>query len=85
MDMPAFYDKQRPVFFAANIALCFFFVVQDLWRARSAWDGALDTNLAFLILLSIAGRARPLWLQWGAGLFTLGLQTFFLVNFSAAA
>jgi hypothetical protein len=49
----------------------------------SDWIGADLPILLMLVAALIAGWAKPLWLQWTAGLFTFSLLVLFLATYAA--
>jgi hypothetical protein len=52
------------------------------WPAPSDWIGAELPIFLMLVATLIAGWAKPLWLQWIAGLFLFGLETLFLAVYA---
>jgi hypothetical protein len=87
VDMKAFFEKQRPAIFSANLALTFIILFQNFWDgvvvSHDSFSEQLlpdSINIAFIFVSLIAGWARPLWLQRSALVMTLGLQFYFLAT-----
>jgi hypothetical protein len=85
VDMPAFYERQRPAIFAAFVAMMVMSMIQNYWdRDRTlgltstSWIGENAVVLVMLILIVVAGWAKPRWLQWAASLGTLAMALYFL-------
>ena len=92
IDVPAIYEKQRPVIFAAFVALMLIGMLQNWWDRNNtagltptSWIGEDLGILPLLAAVATAGWAKPKWLQWAAGLATVGFQTFFLVTYAMPA
>jgi hypothetical protein len=92
IDVPAFYERQRPAIFAAFAAMIVLSLVQNYWDrnnyaglAPNAWILEDALNLLMLILVVIGGWARPLWLQWVGGLGFLGMALYFLSTYALPA
>ena len=87
IDMPAFYEQQRPVLFSAFAAMFAMSMVANFadrnnfegWKPGD-WIGANLLVLPMLIVALVAGWARPRWLQWTAAWFGLALQSWFLIS-----
>ena len=91
MDMRAFYNRQRPAIFAAFSLMTVLSMIQiyvDRNRssgfAPSDWAGAEFPVFAMLVAMLIAGWAKPLWLQWIAGIFVFGLEALFLATYGGS-
>ena len=89
MDMKAFYESQRPAIFTAFSLMMVASMIQTyVDRNIPAGPGSFDWIGAelpiFLMLIAtlIAGWAKPLWLQWAAGLFIFGLEVLFLAVYA---
>ena len=92
MDMKAFYERQRPAIFSAFalmmvMAMIGIFADRDSLAASSLSDslGAELPISLMLVATVIAGWAKPLWLQWTAGLFVLSLEAIFVVTYAVRA
>ncbi len=87
MDMKAFYERQRPAIFAAFSLMMIAAMIPTSTDnlTLSNWFGAALPIALMLVATVIAGWAKPLWLQWGAGLFVFGLETLFVVTYSVRA
>jgi hypothetical protein len=87
IDMPAFYERQRPVLFSAFAVTYAMSMVANFadrnnlegWKPGD-WIGADLLVLPMLIAALIAGWAKPRWLQWTAAWFGLALQSWFLIS-----
>ena len=87
IDMPAFYERQRPVLFSAfgvTYAMSMLANFADRnnlegWKPGD-WIGADLLVLPMLIGALVAGWAKPRWLQWTAAWFALALQSWFLIS-----
>ncbi len=89
MDMKAFYEKQRPAIFTAfSLAMITSMIQSYVDRNNVVGSGAFDwigADLPVLLMLVatlVAGWAKPLWLQWTAGLFFFGLEALFLATYA---
>jgi len=89
MDMKAFYEKQRPAIFTAFSLMMITSMIQTYAERNnlaglspSDWIGAELPVLLMLVATVIAGWAKPLWLQWTAGLFIFGLEALFLATYA---
>jgi hypothetical protein len=89
VDVPAIFEKQRPVIFGSFVALMLIGMIQNYWDRNNtaglsptAWIGEDLEILPILTAVVIAGWARPRWLQWVAGFATIALQTYFLVVYA---
>jgi hypothetical protein len=81
VDMGTFFQTQRSAIMAAFAAM---FVVamagNYLYRQLySAWLMQNALCLAGLPVIALAALARPVWLQWAAGLFILTMGLMFLI------
>jgi hypothetical protein len=87
IDLPALFEKRRPVIFGAFVVMAFVAMFQNFWDRNNtaglsptAW---IDEDLSILPVLAaalIAGWAQPRWLQWTAGIATLALSRIFFVG-----
>ncbi len=91
MDMKAFYESQRPAIFTAFSLMMITSMIQIYVDRNNLaglhppdWMGAEIPVLPMLIATLIAGWAKPLWLQWTAGLFILALEVLFIAFYVAA-
>jgi hypothetical protein len=89
MDMKAFYEKQRPAIFTAFSLMMIASMIQTYADRNSLagvgpsdWIGADFPVVLMLVATLIAGWAKPLWLQWIAGLFIFGLEALFLATYA---
>ncbi len=89
IDMPAFFERQRPMVAAAFAAQMIGSMIQNyIYRDSTAGIGGADwiwENLLVSPMLAaalIAGWAEPRWLQWAAGSAMLVLESYFLVTFA---
>jgi len=85
VDMPAFYERQRPAIFSAFAALAIIAMVMNYWDrdhtqglTPTSWIGENVGVLVMLILNVVAGWAKPRWLQWAASLGMLAGVLYFL-------
>ncbi|MGD0144882.1 MAG: hypothetical protein ABSC92_17155, partial [Rhizomicrobium sp.] len=92
VDVPAIFEKQRPVIFGAFVALMLIGMIQNYWDrnnaaglSSTAWIGEDVGILPMLVAIVIAGWMRPRWLQWTAGFAMIALQTYFLVVYAMPA
>ena len=92
IDLPAFFDRQRPAIFTAFGAMIVMSLIQNYWDrdnyaglAPNSWILENAFNLLMLILVLIGGLAKPRWLQWVAGLGFLAMTIFFLVTYALPA
>jgi hypothetical protein len=81
MDMKAFYERQRPAIFSAFFLMMITSMIQGYADRNSL--GADVPLLLMLVATLIAGWAKPLWLQWTAGLFVFALEALFLATYAA--
>ncbi|HUJ48019.1 MAG TPA: hypothetical protein VLV55_12870 [Rhizomicrobium sp.] len=87
VDMPAFYEQERPSIFAAYSLLMLVGIFQNFWDAKnygmtqSQMFAAIGTVLLMLVATITAGWARPRWAQWAAAIGMLLLQGYFLVQY----
>ena len=88
VDMPAFYERQRPILFSVYLLLGAIGIFENWWGSNTpgqpadAWLWADVTILPMMALAVIAGWARPLWLQWVAAVGILALDTYFLIQYA---
>lgn len=91
VDMPAFYEQERPSIFTVYSALMVFSIFQTFWDAKNyglTSSQALQANAMVLTMLAAtltAGWAKPRWAQWAAAIAMLALQTYFLVTYALTA
>jgi hypothetical protein len=92
IDMPAFYERQRPAIFTAFAGLMICSMTQNYWDrdhtqglTPTSWIGENAVVLAMLVLIGIAGWVKPRWLQWVAALGMLGLTVYFLSTYAVPA
>jgi hypothetical protein len=90
MDMRAFYETQRPAIFAAFSLMTVVSMIQIyadrknlVGLSPSDWAGSELPVLLILVAALIAGWAKPLWLQWAAGLLVFGLEALFLAVYAS--
>jgi hypothetical protein len=87
VDMPGFYDRERPSIFSAYSALMIVSIFQSVWDAKNygMTDAAMFQTIGVVgVMLAatlIAGWAKPRWPQWMAAIGMLGLQFYFLITF----
>ena len=89
MDMRVFYERQRPVIFAAFSLMMIAAMIQTYADRISLagpnladWIGAEFPILLMLAATLIAGWAKPLWLQWTACVFIFGVESLFLATYA---
>jgi hypothetical protein len=88
VDMPAFYEEERPSIFAAYSAMMVIAIFQTFWDAKNygvTEAQALQASgmvLAMLAATLTAGWAKPRWAQWAAGVVMSALQCYFLVQYA---
>lgn len=87
VDMPAFYARQRPLIFAAFAGVVATSIFLNWWDSGSlpdpsAWIYADLTIAPQLIFIGIAGWARPVWLQWLAGIAMAATMGYFLFAYA---
>jgi peptidoglycan/LPS O-acetylase OafA/YrhL len=89
VDMPAFYERQRPAIFGAFAGLMLISMILNYWdRDHTQGIGPTDwinenlIVLAMLALILIAGWAKERWAQWAAGLVMFGLIVMFLSTYA---
>ena len=87
IEMPAFFERQRPFIFAAFLALTAFAMFQNWWN-RDLMQNPNDliyveiTIFPMLVFIALAGWARPVWLQWLAGIGFAALIGYFLFTYA---
>ncbi len=89
MDMKAFYERQRPAIFSAFSLMMLLSMIQ-IYADRNISAGPVPFNWAgaeipvsmMLAATLIAGWAKPVWLQWIAGLFIFVLEALFLATYA---
>lgn len=88
IDMPAFYERQRPAIFWAFAATLFLSLFQNWWfrnapgQDPNLWLMADMMGLPMLVAIAFAGWARPVWLQWVAGIAMTGVLGYFLIAYA---
>jgi hypothetical protein len=92
LDMPAFYERQRPAIFTAFSAMMITSMMQNYVDRNnlagfnaSDWIGANLLVLPMLFATLIAGWAKPRWLQWAVGLTMFALEAWFLGTYAVRA
>lgn len=90
MDMRAFYERQRSAIFAAFSLMTVVSMIQIYADRKNLmgsgppdWAGAELPVIFILVATLIAGWAKPLWLQWAAGLLVFGLEALFLAFYAS--
>jgi hypothetical protein len=90
MDMKAFYQSQRPAIFTAFSLMMVASMVESYaernnlaGQSPSAWIGVEVPMGLMLVATLVAGWAKPVWLQWIAGLFVFSLEALFLATYAA--
>jgi hypothetical protein len=89
VDLPTLYQQRRPLIFGAFLALALIAMFQNWWD-RNNMQGMGPNDwivedlwiIPMVVAVVVAGWARPTWLQWLAGVATLGLNLFFLLNYA---
>lgn len=87
VDMPSFFEQERPSVFAAYSLMTIVAIFQTFWDAKSYGltpSQAIQSSglvLAMLAATLTAGWAKPRWAQWAAVAVMLALQALFLVQF----
>jgi hypothetical protein len=81
IDMPAFFESQRPMILAAFAAMMVTSMIQNyVYRdttvglGGTAWIGENLLVSPMLAAALVSGWARPRWLQWASGLAMLALE-----------
>jgi hypothetical protein len=89
VDLPAFYEKQRPTIMTAMLALGVTVLIINYHDAgnftgmrSNAWIVEDANCLAQMAMVAIAGWARPRWLQWAAAIVMLALAVYFLATYA---
>jgi hypothetical protein len=89
IDVPAFFEKQKPVIFGAFSALMLMGMLQNWWDrdhtlglSPTDWIGENAGVFFILVSVLVAWFAKPKWLQWAGGLATVAGQTYFLVTYA---
>ena len=87
IDMPAFYERQRPFIFGAFLALVTTNMFQNWWDRNllphtDSWFYADLTVVPIAVAIAFAGWARPIWLQWVAGIVVTGMLGYFLLTYA---
>ena len=92
IDLPALFEQRRPVIFSAFLALDLIASFQNWWHRENLagpaprptdWIGEDLSIIPMAVAATVAGWARPRWLQWTAAALMLGLSIFFLVTYDA--
>lgn len=88
VDMPMFYERERPAIFTAYSAMMVISMFQNWWDQKTFGVSNFDllkANALVLVMLAMtitAGWAKPKSLQWGAAVIMLGLQAYFVITYS---
>lgn len=89
IDLPAFYEKQRPAIMTAMLALGVTVLIINYHDAgkftgmdSNAWIAENANCVAQMAMTAIAGWARPRWLQWAAATVMLVLALYFLATYA---
>jgi hypothetical protein len=89
IDMQAFFARQRPLIGAAFAAMMITSMIQNfvyrdstLGLSDTAWISENLLVSPMLIAALTAIWAKPIWLQWAAGLVMLASETYFLLTFA---
>lgn len=89
IDMPAFFERQRPLIFISFLAMAAIAMFQN-WRDRAtlpnpeSWIYADLTIVPVVVTAMVAGFARATWLQWIAAIVTTVIAAYFLIVFALA-
>jgi hypothetical protein len=89
IDLPAFYEKQRAMLMIAWLALGtvasilnFRDAAQTAGLTANSWIAENAAVIAMILMVAIAGWARPVRLQWLAALGMLALSLYFLAIYA---
>jgi hypothetical protein len=89
VDLPAFYEKQRPAIMTAMLLLGVTVLIINYRDAGNfaglssrAWIVEDANCLAQMAVTAVAGWARPRWLQWAAAIIMLALALYFLTTYA---
>lgn len=89
IDLPAFYQRQRPGLMIAYLGLGVMAMILDYRDSAetagltaSSWLAEDAAILPMIVAVAIAGWARPLRLQWAAALGMLALTLYFLAIYA---
>jgi hypothetical protein len=91
VEMPAFYERERPSIFTAYSAMMVISIFQNVWDAKNYGMSTvvmLQSIVLVAIMLAatlIAGWARPRWSQWMAATAMLAIQSYFLLAYALPA
>ena len=87
IDMPGFFERQRPFIFGAFLAMTGMNLFENWWDRNAElnpnlWITADLTVAPMLFFIALAGWARPKWLQWFGGIAYGALSGYFLFAYS---
>lgn len=89
VDLPAIYQRRRPLIFGAFLALALVALFQNWWdrdnmRGMGPGDWIAEdlTILPMAAAVLLAGWARAAWLQWLGAVAMLGLNLVFLLTYA---
>jgi hypothetical protein len=92
VDMPAYFEKQRPVIFASFLALALIAMVTNYLDRNNtngmtpdAWVGEDLLILPIVLVLPFAAYAKRKWLQWTAAVLDCAALIYFLTAFTIPA
>src|ERR1051326_4040768 len=79
IDMPAFFERQRPYIITAFVAMMLIGMFENWWD-RALLPGWIYGELAVvpMVVFSAAGFSRAKWMQWAGGVGLAAIHTFFL-------
>jgi hypothetical protein len=87
VDMPAFFERQRPLIFTAFFVLSAISIFENWWD-RAVFSGPTEwiyadlTILVLPVMCAIAAFARARWLQWIAAIVTTAECIYWLIGFA---
>jgi hypothetical protein len=89
IDLPAFYDRERPLVMAAFLLLTVVAIVINYRDAgffaglgADSWIAENSAVVAMAATVAVAGWARPIWLQWAAATCMVLLTFYFLALYA---
>jgi hypothetical protein len=84
VDMGAFYDRHRPAFFSAFIALCAISMITNFADRNyfGTWIGQDLSLVPMVVGALVAGWAKSRWLQWLVACIMLALAIWFSVSYA---
>jgi hypothetical protein len=90
IDMPAFYERQRPYIFGAFLVMTASSMFENWWDSNLSadphvWIHADLTVAPMLVFIALAGWARAEWLQWVGGITYGALSAYFLFTYALSA